>query len=118
MITYRISRLLALKGITKPVAYLTKAGFNHNTAWRLSRDKVQNLTTDQIEKLCIALNCSPNELLEYIPGEKQNLKTSHPLNALIYTQKQIDIQNVGADIPVNKLAAFSEELQELKKKYS
>lgn len=36
-----------------------------------------------MERLCLLLNCTPNDLLEWKPGEQQQNNKEHPLNALV-----------------------------------
>ncbi len=83
MLKLNIKRLCTLYGITKPVGYLTKYGFASLTASNIIRGKIVGIKPAQIEKLCVAFHCTPNDLFEWIPGEKQKEITSHPLNTLI-----------------------------------
>lgn len=39
------------------------AGLSHYTMNKMSRD--ENVTTDVIEKICIALNCSTEDIMEF-----------------------------------------------------
>ena len=46
------------------------AGFSPNILTRLRRD--QYISLDSIEKICLALNCKVDDILEFIPEEKEN----------------------------------------------
>lgn len=47
-----------------------KAGFSANILTRLRRD--QYISLDSIEKICLALGCNVDDILEFIPDEKEN----------------------------------------------
>ena len=46
-----------------------KAGISHYTVNKLT--KSENVTTDILEKICIALNCPIEEILEVIPDKDE-----------------------------------------------
>lgn len=47
-----------------------QAGFSANILTRLRRD--QYVSLESIEKLCFALDCGVDDILEFIPDEKEN----------------------------------------------
>ena len=47
-----------------------KAGFSPNILTRLRRD--QYISLESIEKICFALDCNVNDILDFIPEEKEN----------------------------------------------
>ncbi len=69
-VTYKkLFHLLIDRGIA--TAELTEqAGFSANILTRLRRD--QYVSLESIEKLCSALGCGVDEILEFIPDEKEN----------------------------------------------
>lgn len=69
-VTYKkLFHLLIDRGIQ--AAELTEmAGFSGNIITRLKRD--QYVSLDSIEKICLALNCKVDDILEFIPVEKEN----------------------------------------------
>lgn len=68
-VTYKkLFHLLIDRGI--PTAKLTeKAGFSANILTRLRRD--QYVSLDSIEKICFALDCKVDDILDFIPDEKE-----------------------------------------------
>lgn len=68
-VTYKkLFHLLIDRGI--PTAALTeKAGFSANILTRLRRD--QYVSLDSIEKICFALDCKVDDILDFIPDEKE-----------------------------------------------
>lgn len=64
-IKVHLSRILGEKRIN--ISELAKmAGISRNTATALYHEEAKGVTWDVLEKLCIALNCQPKDLLEYI----------------------------------------------------
>ena len=69
-VTYKkLFHLLIDKGI-QPAELTEQAGFSANILTRLKRNKYISL--DSIEKICLALNCKVDDILEFIPAEKEN----------------------------------------------
>lgn len=65
-----LSRMLGERRIK--ITELAKiAGVANNTVMGLYHEKAKGITFDVLEKLCIALNCQPGELLEYIPEQQK-----------------------------------------------
>ena len=69
-VTYKkLFHLLIDRGIS--ASELTEqAGFSANILTRLRRD--QYVSLDSIEKICLALNCKVDDVLEFISDEKEN----------------------------------------------
>ena len=57
------------KGVTN-AELMEKAGFSANIITRLKRDHYVAL--DSIEKICYALDCGVDDVLEFIPEEKEH----------------------------------------------
>lgn len=69
-VTYKkLFHLLIDRGIQ--TSELTEmAGFSANILTRLRRD--QYVSLDSIEKICLALNCKVDDILDFIPSERTN----------------------------------------------
>lgn len=69
-VTYKkLFHLLIDRGI-QPAELTELAGFSANILTRLRRD--QYISLDSIEKICLALDCKVDDILEFIPVEKEN----------------------------------------------
>lgn len=64
----QIFKLLIDKGIRK-MEFARMAGISQNTMARLSRN--QNVSLDVLGKICCTLNCKIDDILEFIPEEKE-----------------------------------------------
>lgn len=65
----RLFHLMIDNGVTN-AELMEKAGFSANIITRLKRDHYVAL--DSIEKICYALNCGVDDILEFIPEEKEH----------------------------------------------
>lgn len=64
----RLFHLMIDKGMTN-AELIKKGGFSANIITRLKRDNYVAL--DSIEKICYALDCGVDDILEFIPDEKE-----------------------------------------------
>ena len=64
----RLFHLMIDKGMTN-AELIEKGGFSANIITRLKRDNYVAL--DSIEKICYALGCGVDDILEFIPDEKE-----------------------------------------------
>ena len=64
----RLFHLMIDKGMTN-AELIEKGGFSANIITRLKRDNYVAL--DSIEKICYALDCGVDDILEFIPDEKE-----------------------------------------------
>lgn len=64
----KLFRLLADRGVSN-VELTQKCGFSANVVTRLKRNHYVSL--ESVEKICFALNCCVDEILEFIPEEKR-----------------------------------------------
>lgn len=67
----KLFHLLIDKGITN-AELMDKAGFSANIITRLKRDHYVSL--DSIEKICYALNCGVDDILEFTPNQNGGKK--------------------------------------------
>lgn len=69
-VTYKkLFHLLIDRGIS-PADLTEQAGFSANILTRLRRD--QYISLDSIEKICFALNCRVDDILEFQSSEQKN----------------------------------------------
>lgn len=68
MIRVKLSRVMGDKRI-KQKALAEMTGLSPNTVFNLYHEKTRSIDFETLDKLCIALKCSPGDLLEF---EAQN----------------------------------------------
>lgn len=116
MLKYNLTRLFMLKGISKPTVFLVKAGFSRNIAARLTGGRFIAIPPKNIERLCLTLKCTPNDLMEWEPAKPELLKENQPLSKLVSNPVNvIDMRDICSDIPYNMLSTFAEKIHEVKK---
>lgn len=45
-------------------------GINRKTLYNIYKGNIKSISFDVLDKLCYALDCTPNDLFRYIPDEK------------------------------------------------
>jgi len=103
MIIYRFDRIFKARGIDKPFALLQKAGFSANFSSKIKNSRVSRLSLKQIERLCLLLKCTPNDLMAWIPDKDEHYSDNHPLNELRMSESEIDMVKIINSIPLGKL---------------
>lgn len=68
MITYKKLFHLLLDRNIKKGEFAAMAQLPPNTMQRLTNDK--GINTETLNKICIALNCQPGDILEFVPSDK------------------------------------------------
>src|SRR5687768_10427263 len=109
MLLLNIQRILKARGIENAYTFLVKSGFVPFTAHKYKNSKVEHIRLDHIERLCILLNCTPNELFEWMPNDLMDDKPNHPLQKIRRRDKRIELHRMIANIPVDKF----EEVEKL-----
>jgi putative transcriptional regulator len=49
-------------------------GISYTTLWRLTKDRAVGMNFATLEKMCVALDCRPGDLIELDPDKKQKTK--------------------------------------------
>lgn len=115
MLNFNPKNIFAKRGIEKTTAFLVgKLGMDYSTASRFLKSKSRFVKINDIEKLCIALNCTPNDLFEWKPDTNTVLPETHSLTALEKREPTKNLQDLVKDIPSHKLALIEQLLSELK----
>lgn len=114
MLSIDIRPILKLRGIQTPYKFLRKLGFVSETATRWTNGDVGYIRPEQVEKLCVALNCTPNDLFHFTPSAKTPIGDRHALNSLVHTQPTPDIAQLLRELPPDKLNDLVASINSLK----
>lgn len=115
MLTYNLKKHFKLRGIISPTKFLIQIGFTKQIAYNIARNNFTSLSPKHLEKLCLSLNCTPNDLMEWEPDKNIENPGKHSLNKLRLTQVA-DLRNFATDIPFDKMGEFAAEIEAVKKK--
>lgn len=112
MIKINLNYIFTARGIKKPYSFLTDLGFSHSVAHRFANGKASGIKTYQMELLCRALYCTPNDLIEYT-HEGQPLPDDHPLHSLKRDSKDFQSLELIRKLPLEKMEQFREAMDKL-----
>lgn len=111
MLLYRPEKMMDMRGIQKKTAFLVGLGMTYPAASRYLKTEMQLVNLDTMEKICIALNCTPSDLFEWRPDKNTVVPENHSLNTL---EKKKSLQEMVKDIPSDKLKLVENLLNQLK----
>lgn len=103
MLTFNFTRIFKARGIDKPFSYLVKAGYSDNYATRVVNNRFEKINLKDVEKLCVLLQCTPNDLLEWTPEAKDQNNEQHPLSSIKRSNKVVELTKILSSIPLDKL---------------
>lgn len=113
MLTLNVSRVLLHKGIREPYGYLKSIGYKQAKANRLSKGQVVFISLDDMENLCLELNCTPNDLLDWCPDDNENgIATNHALQAIYRKDDSANIMAMVQGLPLEKIEAIEKLIAE------
>ncbi len=104
MLTFNFSRIFKARGIDKPFSYLVKAGYSGNLATRIANNRIYRIDLVYLEKLCELFQCTPNDLLEWIPESKDKTNDKHPLVSIRRSDTVVQLTQILNSIPLDKLS--------------
>ena len=112
MLKYNFNRVFKARGIEKPITFLRQAGIYDAFATRMKKNQVHRMNLPTIEKICILLKCTPNDLMEWEPDSNVESFSEHPLNIMMQSRKKIkDIGQMLDSVPFDKLGDIEEMIK-------
>lgn len=82
MLTFNFDEAFHSRGITNIYGTLIQAGFTQRMARDISEGNCRKLYLDRLETICEILNCTPDELITFTPGNDEELHENHALKKL------------------------------------
>ncbi|MGC2236989.1 MAG: helix-turn-helix transcriptional regulator [Pyrinomonadaceae bacterium] len=114
MLKFNPKRVFALRGVEKKSGFLVRLGFTYPQATKFLKAGKPTIKVSHIEQLCVALNCTPNDLFEWKTDQNTILPGGHSLNALNRGEEVKNLQQMVKDVPSDKLALIENLLDALK----
>jgi DNA-binding Xre family transcriptional regulator len=115
MLNLNIKRMRRLRGVEKHYNLMIRLGFVSSTARLFLSGEIVSIKLEQLEKICIALNCTPNDLIEWQPEAGQMVAETHSMNKL-KRRAEKDLPKLLNEIPPDKFEQILKILQDLKDK--
>lgn len=115
MLKLKIKPVMQLRGIENPYRLLVSMGFAAATATNMLGETATRIRFDHLEKICNALNCTPNDLIEWIPPAGM----ANPENRALIKLKRAHEENMRKllyDIPIEKFDEIIGIIHNLKDK--
>ena len=110
MLKIIVQPLMALKGIKSPMAFLQEHGFPYYTARHIVEGHLGSFNLRNIEKLCIALECTPNDITFYKQGNTV-LPEAHPLHTLNMERFRDEINEGLQQLDAAEVALVKEQVR-------
>jgi DNA-binding Xre family transcriptional regulator len=79
MLSLYINEFMLKKGYKSGPWALRKVGMNSTSAYALTRKDLRTIKLDHLEFICQIFDCTPNDLLDYKPGQPDLLQSGHSL---------------------------------------
>ena len=104
MLVLNVFRLIALRGIRHPRAFLVNHGYTDNEARKLLSGKSATLAHRMTQRLCETFHCTPNELYDWVGSAE------HPL-AVLKKPSLPDVRELLDGRSPEDIAAFIRKLE-------
>ena len=115
MLNLYVKEMMRKRGLDPTPYTLMKYGISQFMAYKLINNKVKNLNLETLAQLCLILDCTPNDILDFQP--KQG---SVPNNVALFQIKKEPVYGYPADyfrlIPVEELKKRTAFLEQMAKK--
>ena len=112
MLKINIHRVCQMRNIDRPFSFFKNCGFSISSATRIASGNLKGFSLESFEKVCLALNCTPNDLLEWVPSKNANLSPNHSLNALKRTEATLaSFTQLVNGVSLDKIEKIQEIIQ-------
>jgi DNA-binding Xre family transcriptional regulator len=112
MLSYNFDQIFNTRGIDKPFMYLKKAGFSNDFASNIRHNRIKRLGLEQMEKLCIALHCTPNDLFDWKPDTNTIVGQDHALHTIRKPKQGPDLNLTLKTAPLSELYRINELIED------
>lgn len=111
MIRLNLDRLFRIKGIEKKYSFFISKGFSNTYSHFLTNNKVSSIRFDKLEQLCREFNCTPNDLLDFVPKKDESLPKEHALWGLQKDAAVEEVHKLLHELPMEQIEALYRELK-------
>ena len=109
-----LKELFITRGIRHPYSEMSKLGISHAVIHSLISGTQVLLKIVHVEKICLALRCTPNDLFRWAPLQGANVPQSHPLHSLNRTLTEASLSTELAEMSLDHLRVLKKVAAELK----
>jgi len=116
MLKLNLDHILKARGIEKSFTYMTKLGFTNIMAHKFKTGNYNRPPLKHIEKLCIALHCTPNDLFEWSPDPQSGIPADHPMQNLKRDNASASLASIIRTMPLDQINEIQKIIEEQNKK--
>jgi DNA-binding Xre family transcriptional regulator len=116
MLRLNTKALFAARLIDRPQAFLRRRGFSPSTATQIITGDVSQVKLKVLERLCLALNCTPHDVLEWEPDEGVKEPLSFELSALIKEKEIIELNEQVRGLTLTEIKDINRYILEKRNK--
>lgn len=112
MITLNLKAILTDREIKNHTSFLFHNGFSWATASRMATGNVKALSFKHMEKLCLLLHCTPNDLLHWTADEGKPIERTQPIQQLVPPVHHAYIAHGLKHLPIDELRELRKIMEE------
>lgn len=115
MLYFNLTGMMRLREIQNPYHFLVQHGFNYHTAGNLLRNERSSIAYKHLEKLCLLLHCTPNDLFVWQKPKDTVISDSHPLHQLKPPAQSVSVTKKLQELPLDQLEQVKQFIKNLPK---
>jgi DNA-binding Xre family transcriptional regulator len=112
MLYLNLKPVLEARQIQKPYSFLVKIGIAPHTAHKILNNNTHVMRLDNLNLICKALYCQPNDLLLFKQDTNSLVDATHPLTKLIPSVEDSNWHQQLKTMPLDKLKQMSKLLNQ------
>ena len=112
MLYLNLKPVFEARQIVKPYSFLVKIGIAPHTAHEILNNDTHVMRLDNLNLICKALYCQPNDLLIFKQDTNSPVDTTHPLTKLLPSLEDNKWQQQLKTLPLDKLKQISKLLDQ------
>ncbi len=113
MLKLNLQQALQSKGIENTNKFLHQCEIPYYTASRLLNNNVKSIPFKYLEKICLQLHCTIDDLFVWIPDKNSNTPDEHPMHKLIQKKASQTITQKIKQLPFEKIQQINNYIDEL-----
>ena len=115
MLKFTCKNVMTARGINEKQRYMRENGLSYHKCYRLLTVDLNSINLYDLEKLCLALNCTPNDLFEWTPDKPEEDTDTTALGGLKTSSRQTNLSKIIKQLPLDKLNEIAKILEQGKK---
>jgi DNA-binding Xre family transcriptional regulator len=112
MLKLNLNYIFKIRGIKNTYGFIKKLGFSHDVSHRLAQGQTLGVKMKQLEALCLALHCTPNDLMEFEDTEGK-VRADHPILNLKRDKEMVESIEQLRKLPLDKIKQLKRLMEEI-----